>query len=392
MRRLSGIRLTALLNFLRLINQTKIAVVIRPAIFLFLSTFFVFADETKIDLPQWKQCWQFSATELGSLQPTAFQERIFLPLADGSLLALNSKNGETLWRAELGGEITGQLPVNGVSIFAASKIAATNEKQASVVIRALSLTTGLTIWQGEFLQASQISLAIHENSLLVSVRESAETSKIIALSTKNGELLWSNKQTKDLVTPLKVVGNAVYFATTDKMLYALKIADGGEIRHFSLPHAAQGNIEAANGVLLFSDAAGKVFSVRESDGKVLWELRLGGAADSILPNGNGVLISSLDNFVYFHRLDKGKRIWRKRLSSRPLGASILNEQTALLTVSGENNAALINLKNGKIVGQLLLDSENTAVFPPLFSGEQIFIPILRGILSFAPANTNCPTK
>ncbi|MEP6925719.1 MAG: PQQ-binding-like beta-propeller repeat protein [Pyrinomonadaceae bacterium] len=377
----------ALFCSINIISKTFLAI-------LFLSIFsgVVLATDEKPSEPQLKLCWQFPNSELTGILPTTQSDHIFLTATGGKLFALNLSNGATLWRTELGGEIVGQTQVNQNLVFAASQISATNDKPAFIIIRALSAETGLTVWQGELPAASQIALALHENYLLAATGELNGVDKIFALSAQTGELRWTQKQTAQLSTSLTIARGSLVFATNDKILHVLSIADGHESHHFSLPHPATEKIVFNNGVFLFGDQAGNVSAIRETDGKTSWELRLGGAAQNILTVSNGVVISSLDDFVYFHNISNGRRIWRKRLASRPVGAVLLSKEAVLLAATGETNSVVLSLKKGKLLSQIPLGGDNVAVASPFAANSFVFVPTSQGLLSFAPVSASCPTK
>lgn len=356
------------------------------------SGIFSFAQEVKTESPQLKLCWQFATSGLSAVKPVIQAERIFLPLADGSLLALHTSNGETLWRAELGGEITGQTVANGNYVYVVSQIAAAENKKNALVIRALSNSTGVTAWQGELPQASRISLALRDNILLAAVSDGNSERKIIALSANNGELVWTQKLSANVSSPLIINGNTFYFATEDNVMRVHSVVDGNEARQFRLPHPANGTLTLTDGVLLISDTAGRVSAIRETNGKRLWKMQLGGAVQNILPTQSGVLFSSLDDFVYFHRLNSGGRIWRKRLSSRPLGAIRVDNETIVLTAIGENSGTVINLEKGKSVSQIPFGADKNAISAPLSAGQFVLILTTNGIVSFAPNAAVCPAK
>lgn len=334
-----------------------------------------------------QQCWQFNTAEQISVKPTVHNEKVFLPLANGNLLALNSANGETLWRTELGGEIVGQITANGSTVFVPTQV--NKEKQNSIVIRALSAETGVTAWQGELPQTSGVRLALRENILLAFIGEEQNQDKIIALSTGSGELVWTQTISAKITTAPIINGNLFYFAAGDKTVRIHSVVDGKETRQIRLPQAANGNLLLTDNILFVSDAAGNLAALRETDGEKLWKLRVGGAIGQILPTPGGVLLSALDDFVYFHDLRNGKRYWRRRLASRPLGAGFAGDGAVLLTVSGETNGIVLNLKKGKILNQIAFGANNTATFAPLNAKETVLISTSQGVAAYSPV---CPAK
>ncbi len=352
-------------------------------------------DDKSSPPPQLKLCWQILNLELTAVQPAAQNERLFLAASGGKLMAVNSATGETLWRTELGGEIVGQMPVGKNLIYAASQIEASKDKQAAIVIRALSVETGLTVWQGELSSAAQFTLVLQGDFLVAASSGGGETNailKIIALSADKGELRWTQTLATDLSTVLSTIDDTVVFATGDKVMHVLKISDGREIHRFAIPAQAREKIVFGKGLLFFGDKSGNVFAVAAADGKTSWTLRLGGAAQNILTAENGVLISSLDDFVYFQSVLSGKRIWRKRLASRPLGAILIGETAVLLVASGENSASVLELKKGNVLSKVTLGEQNVAVSAPFANRGYVSIPTAKGLLTYSPVSAACPAK
>src|SRR5258707_15156368 len=50
--------------------------------------------------------WRYQSDQTSDLTPAADKTTIFLPLAAGTLIALNSSDGKLIWRAETGGEFS----------------------------------------------------------------------------------------------------------------------------------------------------------------------------------------------------------------------------------------------------------------------------------------------
>jgi outer membrane protein assembly factor BamB len=350
----------------------------------FLSNLSVFAAND--DFKNYRQCWKYETDKLTNIAPTTNSNDLILPLSDGTLLNLDVSNGTVNWKADLGGEIAAPLVSNSKVVIAASKInsEAENDKNKNVLkLRALSISTGLTIWQKDITAEQQIYLVLNGETLLYAANISEKESAITSLETLTGLPIWSKSFSAALNTKIYISGTQIYFGTSDNSVYSIRFNDGHLSKQIKVKNSAEGNLAATNGTVFFGDSKGEINALREADSRILWTLRTGGAVQDILPSKSGLLITSLDNFVYFHKYSTGKRQWRRRLASRPLSAGLLNEETVFLLANGENTALLLNLKNGKILNQISLGENNYALAAPGFVDKKFFITTLTGVLGFA---------
>lgn len=355
---------------------------------------FVFAQQPATENNLFKFCWQTEAAANASIQLSANDNKIFVPLADGSLEALEVTSGKALWRANLGGEIIGDISVNSNYIFVASQSAKNSSEQNSpmIIVRALSLLTGVTMWQKQFLSIERVSIVNRNEIVLIALRDEKTNQKVLALSAQNGQTLWQQNIASPLTSKLSIAENVVWLATKNLTLLSLKLADGSLLSQFKIPHAATQQIVLTPDSIIFGDPAGFVSAMRLTDQKILWTLRLGGAAQDILLTADKILISSYDNFIYFHKLRSGKRVWRRRLASRPLGISLLSDKLAAVTVTGESNATVIDLKNGKSIDLFGLGENNAALGAPLLNRRYLLVLTENGIHTFADRSIICQSS
>lgn len=367
---------------------TRIILNLLLPLFLLNCNVFAAADDFK----NYHQCWKYESDKLTNIAPTINSNNLILSLSDATLLNLDASNGGVNWKAELGGEIAAPPVSNGKLVIAATKTNTGNENDKNknvLTLRALSLTTGLTIWQKNFPPARQIDLALKGEMLLVAAGISEKESTITSLEVGNGLPKWSKTFSTALNTKIYISGTQAYFGAKDNSIYCIRFTDGQLLTQIKIKNFAQGNLAASNGTVFLGDSEGDINSLREADSRLLWTLRTGGAVQDILPTKFGLLITSLDNFVYFHKYSNGKRLWRRRLAARPLSASLLTEEMAFLLVNGESSAILLNLKNGKILNQIPLGTDNYALAAPDIADKRVFISTFTGVLGFALDNAAC---
>ena len=364
---------------------------------LFLLTFFFRFDSAAnqvSNIPAFKQCWQFATADSTAFAPTVYAENALIALAGGELVNLDAASGSVLWKANLGGEIVSSPFANQNTVFVLTQdgsLDGISPENKTTTIRALSLETGITIWKADFADTAETVSALDSSFLVLGTNSRKNGTSLVALDAKSGDPVWKKNFPAAFSSPLAINNFAVYLAAAGKSLYSLKLSDGNLLKEFKLSRGVHHKIAAAKGNVYFGDENGNVTALRAADLRVLWALKTGGAIQDIIPIEDGIMISSLDNFVYFHKLSNGDRRWRKRLNGRPLGATKLNENTVLLLTNGENAAFILDLKKGKISGQIPLGDGNYPIAPAAFAEQTLVLPTFKGVFGFSQNPAGCKT-
>jgi len=143
------------------------------------------------------------------------------------------------------------------------------------------------------------------------------------------------------------------------------------------------SIAIKDNMAYFGSGDGNVYAFDEIRSKVRWQRRTGAAVQAVTLVENGVLASSLDNFVYLLSLNKGALIWRQqlpgRISSRPVTAA----DGALFTPFSTDTAIVLNLRDGKPANRLSLGEENSSAAAPISTSHLVLITTPHALLAFA---------
>src|SRR5215510_1918115 len=74
--------------------------------------------------------WRYQSDVTLNLTPAFDNERIYLPLAGGTIVALKAKDGQLFWRSEIGGELSASPVADESTIYVASEtVVKANEPQ-----------------------------------------------------------------------------------------------------------------------------------------------------------------------------------------------------------------------------------------------------------------------
>lgn len=339
----------------------------------------------------YKQCWVYQTDKLTTISPISSGNSLTLPLSDAELVNLDSQTGNVNWKVELGGEITADPVSTAEFLIVATRAEAIDgsSEKGLLTIRSLSSNTGLTNWQKDISDAQKISLVLNNDLLIFAVQKSANETLLSALKAADGSPVWSKTISSELTTGLFSTASNFYFGTKDNSIYSISAADGSPLKQFKVENPAQNKLLVSKGIIFYGDFKGDIAALREADSNELWLLRTGGAVQDILPTEHGLLVTSLDNFVYLHKYSNGKRQWRRRLAARPLNAGIINNDTALLLTNGESTAIIIRLKNGKIVSQIPIGENNYALSTAKITDKFIFLPTKDGVLGYFQNTVPC---
>ena len=328
--------------------------------------------------------WRYKTDRTTDLTPAADAETVFFPLSSGVLLALNTKDGKLQWKAEVGGEFSAALVADDRSVYAATSYTTPDEKRVHGTLRALSKSTGLTLWMRTSLPAP-ISGSLVADSL--ALFGGSIDGHVYCVSKQTGQVLWSNQYAEEFSGQPQVLGNRVYFGSNAGTMRSLDARTGQLLWEYKTRGPIHGAIAVKDNMAYFGSGDGNVYAFDEIRSKVRWQRRTGAAVQAVTLVENGVLAASLDNFAYLLSLNKGALIWRQqlpgRISSRPVTAT----DGALFTPFSTDTAIVLNLRDGKPANTLSLGEENSSAAAPIMTSHLVLITTPHALIAFAAPNS-----
>jgi outer membrane protein assembly factor BamB len=323
--------------------------------------------------------WRYESDQTSNLTPAADTSTVFLPLAAGVLVALNATDGKLHWKAEAGGEFSAAPVADERSVYAATHYTEPEQKHVHGTLRALSKSTGVTLWMRTLPAPLAGSLAVGENALFAG----GVDGRVYAFDKRTGLTLWINEYAEAFSSQPALAGHLVYLGSDGGSLLALDQATGRLAWRYHARGPIQGPIAVANGAVYFGSGDGNVYAFSELRSKLLWHRRTGAAVQAVVAVENGLLAVSLDNFAYLLSLNNGSLVWRRqlpgRISSRPITAA----DGALFTPLSTDSAIVLNLRDGKPANTLPLGEENSSSAAPIAVNNLVLITTSHGLLAFA---------
>src|SRR6266550_808948 len=198
--------------------------------------------------------WRYQSDQTTNLTPAADKTTVFLPLAAGTLIALNAPDGKLLWKAEAGGDFSAAPTTDDRSVYAATKYSEPEQGHVHGTLRALSKSTGVTLWMRTLPAPLGGGLAAGDNALFAGGIDG----RVYAFDKHTGLTLWINQYAEGFTSEPLVAGQFVYLGSDAGNLLALDQATGRLAWQYHSHGAIQGPIAAANSIIYFGSGDGYV--------------------------------------------------------------------------------------------------------------------------------------
>ena len=276
------------------------------------------------------------------------QDRIYIPLRQDLLIALNRETGLLDWIRTI--DIASPVVVGSASLFVTSRS----------MIRALDAATGEDLWSVPVEPAVTAPL-VWDSGWLIAIVEPGE---VLAFRAADGALMWRRSVGAPSPHPAVPGGeNALYFSLADGRVVALGLERGEPLWEQQLPGTLSEPAVARDRV--FVGSTDNFFYAFDADsGSLAWKWRNGGDVIGAAADGDVVYFASLDNVIRAVNRGNGNQRWLKSTGTRPVlpprafgGIVVLPGLMPAVTVFvGETGAVMGTYAAGDLVGAPLVDS------------------------------------
>lgn len=323
--------------------------------------------------------WRYESQVTLNLTPAYDKERIYLPLAGGTIVALKAKDGQLFWRTEIGGELSASPVADESAIYVASETVVKPNEQSAGALRALGREGGVTQWMTPLVRPLRGALALNGPRLFAG----GSDGRAYAFDKRTGGVLWSIPFNSAFAGQPVAKDGRVYFGSEDGTLLALDEATGRVLWRYRTKGAVRGPVAATKEYVFFGSGDGYVYAVSTDKGRLKWRKRTGAGVEAVaLAGDDALLAASLDNFAYLLNL-KGSMLWKKQLPGRIAAQPLTAEETALFTPLSSSEGVVLGLKDGKQVNSLPTGDELTSSASPIIVGDAVILTTEHGLLAFA---------
>jgi outer membrane protein assembly factor BamB len=108
----------------------------------------------------------------------------------------------------------------------------------------------------------------------------------------------------------------------------------------------------------------------------------------VAEGGGGLVIASLDNFVYKLSLVGGDRVWKRQLAGRVASEPLMATDGALFTPLSGDAGVVLDLRDGKQLNTLPVGEDNNTAASPVAVGGVLLVTTRQGLLAFSRPTTS----
>jgi outer membrane protein assembly factor BamB len=321
--------------------------------------------------------WRYQSNVTLNLTPAFDNERIYLPLAGGAIVALKARDGQLFWRTEVGGELSASPVADENAIYVASETVGQPNAPAGA-LRALGREGGVTQWLTPLVRPLRGALTISGGKLFAG----GSDGRAYAFDKRTGGVLWSIPFPSAFNGQPVNKGGKVYFGSEDGTLLALEETTGRVLWRYRTKGAVRGPVAVTGNSVFFGSGDGYVYAVSTDKGRLKWRKRTGAGVEAVVLVGESLLAASLDNFAYLLDLD-GSMLWKKQLPGRISAQPLTLQEAALFTPLSSSAGVVLGLKDGKQINSLPTEDELTSSASPILVGDAVILTTEHGLLAFA---------
>lgn len=344
------------------------------------------------------QCWSFKSNQvIGNrvASDNTNPEIIVIPNFSGSLIALSGKSGEVLWNTEFGGDLISEPIFYNKDLYLLTKTAVTETLNPMVegsvngftFLRSMDASTGLTKSEKTFPPVKQI-FSLEKNKILFLYEDG--TGAVVGLESGGILLEIEGREWSFQISSASLSDNVLLIGTSGNKVFLISARDGRLLRSVDIGGAPKNVFLDKRQRLLWADSRGSVSMLDLKKNKILWRRRNGAALLSIADTLRGLLVSSLDNFVYLLDRRNGNIIWKRRFGNKLVDEPLVKDDIAIVVQSEDASASFINIKNGKLVNTIKLSDANLFLAKPLLFNNNLIFTTGSGVFSFA--SSGCLNK
>jgi outer membrane protein assembly factor BamB len=246
-----------------------------------------------------EEAWNVLLPSAPSAQGALDEERVYIPLQSGQLIAINRETGESEWTIAFRSDWTPLIDDDVLYIAGTS------------ALQAIRTTNGERIWQAS-LDAELLATPVMHGGVIALL---LKPDQLQAVGASDGSVMWRTPVDAPSASPVMAI---------DKE--GVSIANGNRLSRFASTDGHRKWVRELSGVLGRPMVAGdRVFvgstdnffyALDERSGRLEWRYSAGGDVVGSAADDRFVYVASLDNLLRALRRGSGNQVWRRNLSTR----------------------------------------------------------------------------
>ena len=325
--------------------------------------------------------WRYASNATLNLTPAADKERIYLPLAGGTIVSLSANEGQLLWKSEVGGEFSASPAADDRALYVASEMVGTDgdSRRSRGALRALGREAGVTTWLNTLPVPIRGALAISNDKIFAGAGDGG----FYSLDKTTGNIVWLAQIGSALNCTPVISKHGVYVGGENGALVSLEESSGKLRWRYDTRGPVRGPVAIFNDMVYFGSGDGYVYAVSEAEGHLRWRTRTGAGVQAVKVVPGGLLVASLDNFVYLLSFSRGKRVWKRQLPGRVSAQPVTADDGALFTPLSSDAGVVLTLRDGKQVNFLPTGEGTNTAASPIIVADTVFITTDQALLAFS---------
>ncbi|MDT5268599.1 MAG: hypothetical protein QOH49_785 [Acidobacteriota bacterium] len=326
--------------------------------------------------------WLFKAEGVTNLTPAADNERVYMPLSNGSIVSVRLSDGGLVWKSEIGGTLSASPAVDNRNVFVASESIPTPKSiypQATGALRALSRQSGLTSWMRTLPSPVRGIINLNAQNLFVT----SSDGRIYALRKETGEIKWIKYNSSPFSSLNVLDDQTLYAGDTYGDILSIELDTGRTLWRYRTHQPLRAPVTIHGNMVYAGTAEGFVYAFDRTTGRLRWRVRAGGAIQAVLAGEKWVLATSLDNFVYCLSPRNGAKVWKRELAGRVNAPPLVLDNLVLLAPLVGEECVVLNLEDGKKANSIYVGEDNNTDAAPLLTKDALVLTTREGLMAIA---------
>ncbi len=316
-------------------------------------------------------------------------DKILIYSKNGKLVYLNINEFSFLWESNFGLRIISNIAFDADSIF----LIVANEE--GYILKQVSKTAGVTQWQTRLDFTADFSDENKSDIFMEIIKDKAvfvsRNRQIFCFDKQAKKLIWNRSFGDNFSSVPFSSGDSIFVSASNKTITKISVADGTTIMEAKAPTIPLILSALPNGMVVYGDKTGNVYSLNKTGKTINWKVRLGAEITDITQTRFGLLISSFDNFAYLLQNNTGKRVWKRKMPERVLQKPLVLDDYVVMTNSFEPEAVVVDLRTGKAVNSVRLygQTENFFTGDIISDNNLLVFSTINGLVSYSTSPGNC---
>lgn len=326
--------------------------------------------------------WSYKTDGITNLTPALDAERIYLPLANGSIISVWLADGKLSWKSEIGGIISASPVTDDKSVYVASESVPSPKSpypQATGALRALSRQTGLTSWMRTLPSPVRGVVNVSHNLLFASSADG----RLYAIKKETGEIQWLNYNASPFSFLHSLEDEMLYISDASGDIIAIEQESGRTIWRYRTRKTLRAPVAVSANIVYAGADDGYVFAIDRLTGRVKWRIRTGAAVQAVLAAEKCILATSLDNFIYCLSPHNGAKVWKRQLAGRVAAPPLVLNGSILVAPLVGDECVVLNLEDGKKINSIYVGEDNNTEAAPLVKTDTILLTTREGLLALS---------